>query len=125
MVRHPDASGVLLSDRFGSPLAVGDRVVIPVKRSPVSGYRASSLSEGTITKLVPLMAHPNSLGQWHSTGPNSRVPMVREDQLGRSRPTEYLMPSDDLSKAFIINVDFHDGMPATVVPFGWNVIKVP
>lgn len=87
MPSHPD-EGVLFVDYFGRPISTGDTIVYPT----CSGSGSAELAEAVVEEVVALVTPP---GNWLSTGPYSCVPLVREDQLNRSNPTEYLPNTQD------------------------------
>lgn len=130
MILHPEDPRIVLTDRFGTPFDVGDKVVIAAKRQSYGSNAGAILAEGKVVKLTPLMPHPNRMGHWHPTSARSRIPMVREDQLSRSYQTEYLMPGTengpvDFSKALVAAVQVEGRGRAHTVPYGWNLIRVP
>lgn len=69
------------TDHLNNPIDVGDIVV----RSITSGYGSSLVFE-RVEEIIPLVERP---GTWLSTGPNSRVPLVREDQVNKKNAAEY------------------------------------
>ena len=126
---HPDDPSVTLRDRHGTPIHLGAECVIAQK---ASRYGGANLVDAVIQKVTPLVLHPRHYGQtWHSTGPRSRIPLVREDQLSRSHQTEYLAKVDeslgavDLSTAFVASVKVPNRDRLITVPFGFNLIVKP
>ena len=91
------------TDSIGNPISVGDVVVYPVKY----GSGSAENRFGLVKDLIALVEKPISAGStWLSTGPYSRIPYVREDQVRRAYPTEFYVPSDDngrvrADKAFV------------------------
>ena len=74
------------TDQFGNPIDVGSVVTYTTLN-----YKSAYQNFAVVEKLIPLVESP---GQWHSTGPNSRVPFHREDQLNNSRPTDFYVACD-------------------------------
>jgi hypothetical protein len=124
MIQHPDAF-MYLTDRFNKPVSLGQTVVVPsTARKYYNTGGVVRLAEGALKKITPLVYKP---GDWISTGPKSRQPLIREDQQGRARPTEYLFPFEDkesLRYAWLAGVDLGGGRLITVV-FGTNVLVKP
>lgn len=123
MIPHP-VSGQTLVDRFGEPINVGSRVVVPFKQKYTTSNGAK-LFDGTIKRIVPLVEKP---GSWRSTGPNSRVPWMRLDQANKSHQTEFYPPDDrgiiDDSRAYIAIVEVDGVDRALTVQFGQNLIVI-
>jgi hypothetical protein len=117
---HP-TTWVVFVDRFGTPIDIETRCVIAIKTSK---YGGAMLANGTITKIVPLV---EAFGTWHSTGPKSRTPWWREDQLNKRHQTDYYPPQNihgdvALPRAYVASVLVDDERRARTVPFGENLI---
>jgi hypothetical protein len=123
---HPDGGPKdVLSDRFGKPVNVGDEVVIALKPET---YRRSGavLTDAVVRKLTPLIEKPG--GPWYSTSQGSRIPLIREDQLGKSHPTEYYVQVSeehwppDVRQCLVAAVEVKNRARLVTVPFGHNLI---
>lgn len=79
------------TDMLGNPIDVGSIVTYTTLR-----YKSAHQGFAVIEDFVELIERPcGRQPQWHSTGPNSRIPYIRKDQERQHRPTEFYVSTDD------------------------------
>lgn len=133
----------MFTDRFGSPLNIGDRVVVPAK-TRYAGKGASTLRESKILGIVPLIPHctqtepkmervykraqpPLSRGEWVKTGKIEGFYYMREDQQANAHPTEFYRDKEcPQDKLFVIQYEWPvDSGQKRSFDRAEDVIKVP
>jgi hypothetical protein len=86
------------TDRFGSPLAVGDKIVVAVH----SGRSSATMKDTTVAGLVPLIPFRNKPPRREHydfktntySGPIVGYYYMREDQQNKRNPTEFYRKAD-------------------------------
>lgn len=75
-------------DMFGHPIDVGFIVTYTT-------LRCKSAHQGfaVVENIIPLVEKPGT--PWHSTGPGSHIPWVREDKIKARYATEFVVGTDD------------------------------
>lgn len=105
----------MFTDRFGSPLAVGDKIVVALH----SGRSSAELREVTIAALIPLIPHwkqnepkmekvyDSQRKEWVKTGKVASRCYMREDQQAKLGPREFWRDEGiDPSKLFVLQYEY-------------------
>ena len=87
------------TDRYGSPLNVGDRIVIALSK----GRSSAHMYDTKVVALIPLVPHRDRLG---APGRNDYETLMREDQGNKPYPGEYHVHKDTPpDKRFVIQYE--------------------